>query len=195
MDKYRFLVGLSAALLCCANVQGAVLSLSPLSQNINLGSIFTIDVGVSSLGSAIAPSVGVFDFDLGFDSNRLMFQSASFGSGLDVLGLGSIQSATQHAGSVNLFELSLDSIDDLNSLQPGAFVLAKVTFLAVALGDASLTLTINALGDAAGDSLTVTLGDSAKVTVLGAVPEPATYALFALGIAGIVLTGQQRRRA
>ena len=69
------------------------------------------------MGSNIAPSLGTFDLDLSFNNSILSLDSVAFGDQLDILGLGSLQIATPGTGIVNLYELSFDSVDDLNNLQ------------------------------------------------------------------------------
>jgi PEP-CTERM motif len=189
---------LAVSLLACVSAHAAPVSVSPTTQSVNVGSTFTLDVDISELGAGSAPSLGVFDFDLGFDTTRLAFQSAVYGTGLDVLGLGSLQTTTPGAGTVNLFELSLDTIADLDSLQADAFRIVTLTFQALAAGDTSFTLSANAFGDAAGDALPVTFGAPASVTLVGdttggTAPEPASLAILALGLLGVALARKFQR--
>ena len=151
-----------------------------------LGGTVSFDVNVSGLGGGTA--LGTFDIDLLFDSALLSFDLATFGNQLDLFGLGSIQSATPAAGSVNFFELSLDSITDLNTLQATQFRLATLTFTTLALGNSSpITLSVNALGDAPGGSIPATLqGASLTVEPVSAVPEPGTWAMVGLGGLGLI---------
>lgn len=168
---------------CRASV---IVSISPSSQTVPLGGTVNIDVNVSGLGGGTA--LGTFDVDLLFDSALLSFNLATFGNQLDLFGLGSIQSVTPGPGSVNIFELSLDSITDLNTLQATQFRLATLTFTTLALGSSSpITLSVNALGDASGGSIPATL-QSASLTVepASSVPEPRTWPMVGLGIGGLV---------
>lgn len=179
------LAPLIGAILAYASAQAAVLSVLPSSQTVNSGDTLSVDLRMSDLGDGTSPSIGVFDIDLLFDPLLLSFGSATYGTGLDVLGLGSLQIATLGVGSVNLFELSFDTIDDLNTLQPAAFTLATLTFTALADGTSVLTLFVNALGDAEGSSLPATL-QNGSVTVGSPpptpVPEPESYALLLAGL-------------
>jgi hypothetical protein len=174
-------------------VHAATITIVPTSQNIAVGNQFVVGLQISGVGAGSAPSVGTFDLDLGFDPLLLSFVGATYGTGLDVLGLGSIQSTTPGGSSVNLFELSLDSAADLNTLQPASFILATLTFDALANGTSPLTISPNALGDADGNSLAATLvnGSVTVGPVPTGVPEPSTFALLACGFGGLAF---MRRR-
>ncbi len=170
------------------------MSVSPVAQTVSVGASFTVEISISGLDAGVAPSLGVFDLDFGFDAARVAFQSANFGPGLDVLGLGSLQVVTPGAGTVNLFELSLDSITDLNDLQPDGFLLGSLTFQAIGVGDVPFTLTGNSFGDAEGNVLAVAFGPSGSATVVGSVPEPGTFALLVWGVIGIAIGAARRER-
>lgn len=159
---------------------GSLLAISPSSSTASIGSAVSIDIKVADLASDV--SVGVFDIEVVFDPAVLSFSSGILGSQLDLLGLGSVQSITPvGSGRVGVFELSLDSVDDLNSLQLPAFRLVTLTFDAIAAGSSALTLSVNAIGDASGNPIAAeVLG--ASVLVAGVVPEPSTYALMLAGL-------------
>ncbi|MBL8227365.1 MAG: hypothetical protein JNL98_02765 [Bryobacterales bacterium] len=179
----RFAHILSLVLALDSMASAATLVVSPVSQNVALGSqaVFTVDI--AGLGNGVAPSVGVFDFDILFDPAILSFSGVVFGNQLDILGLGSIQSATPGFGSVNLFELSLDTVADLNDLQSPAFILATLTFDTLANGVSPITINLNSLGDADGAAIAATITDgSVEVGQSTVVPEPAYWPLLALGL-------------
>ena len=167
------------------------LSVIPEGPAVNVGSTFSVDVVASGLVDGAAPSIGTYDLDLSYNSSVVSFASATFGTGLNVLGLGSIQDVDSSVpGKVNLFELSLDSQADLNQLQNDTFKLFTLTFNAAAAGSTALGLTINALGDAAGNSLDATL-QNATVAV-APVPLPSTVLLLLSGLCVLVLTRTRR---
>ena len=181
MLRTVFWSSLLTGLLACSGVHAAALAITLSSQTVNVGNTVTLNLQISGLGNGVAPSLGVFDIDFGFDPALLSFSSALYGSGLDVLGLGSLQAITPGVGTVNLLELSLDSVADLNALQLDAFTLVTLSFNALASGFGPFTLTVNSLGDAEGLSIPVTV-EGGSVTINAAVPEPATSALVALGL-------------
>ena len=167
------------------------LSLVPSTQNVSVGNSFSVDLRIDGLGDGVAPSVGTYDLNVSFDSMLVSFDTATYGTGLDVWGLGSLQATTPGSGSVNLFELSFDTPEDLNLYQPAGFKLATLTFQALSGGTSPLSLSLNAFGDADGVSLPATLQNS-SVTVT-AVPEPETYVMMLAGLA--VLSAVARRRS
>lgn len=173
------------------------LAATPTTQNIVVGSFATIDIRIEGLGAGEAPSLGTYDLGVTFNPSLLSFVSATFGDGvlgnqLDLFGLGNVSSVTPSTGMVNLFELSLDTTADLNTLQASSFVLASLHFTGLSVGTSAIDLTVNALGDADGDPLAASL--SAGSVVVTAVPEPATYALMLAGI-GLIVTVARKRRA
>ena len=176
-------------LVACAGAHAAAIQVLPLSQNVNAGDPFIVTLQISGLGAGSAPSVGTFDIDLGFDSSLVSFVSTAYGTGLDIFGLGDLQFTTPGAGTVNLFELSLDGATDLNSLQPASFVLATLSFSALANGTSPFILSLNALGDADGNALPATLQNGSVIigSSTPSIPEPATLLLLFGGLGAIGL--------
>lgn len=161
---------LALVLLALASpARATTIFFSPSSLTATVGGDVFVDLEISGLGDGSAPSVGVFDLDITFSEAILSFQDLTWGSGLDVLGLGSLQAATLGIGTVNLFELSFDSVIDLNALQPSAFTLATLRFLALGTGESGLGLSVNSLGDADGNSIDAALG-TARVNVVRDTP-------------------------
>lgn len=183
--------------LACAWAHATTLSISPTSQTIAPGASVFIDVTISDVNDGTTPELGAFDLDLGFDAGILSFQNATFGTGLDVFGLGDIQSASETlSGVLNLLEISLDTAEDLASAQPTAFVLATIQFLASGTGTSALTLAINSLSDGEGNSI-IADTTSGSITVergsTGNVPEPATLLLCVAGLLGARMARQRRK--
>lgn len=184
-----------AGLLACGSAwSAATLQVLSATSVVEVGETFVVRVRVSGLGEAMTPSIGVYDIDLLYDSAQTSFYDMHFGSGLDPLGLGSLPEAKETVpGTLNLFELSLDSADDLNVTQPGTFDLASVYFSAMKSGVASFSLSINAIGDADGESLSLDVLPPLSIAIT-AVPEPQTVALL-LGGLGLVGVAARRRSA
>lgn len=167
------------------------LSVIPESPTANVGSTFSVDVVASGLVDGAAPSIGTYDLDLSYNSSIASFASIAYGTGLDVLGLGSLQTVTPDTpGTVNVFELSFDTIADLNQLQHDTFKLFTLTFNAAAAGTSALGLTLNALGDANGDSVAATLQNAS--VVIAPVPLPPTVLLLLSGVVGFALFRTRR---
>jgi hypothetical protein len=178
--------------------QAISIDVVPSTQTVDLGDVVSVALTISGLGDLTAPSLGTFDLDLSFDTGILGFVGATFGDPtlgdqLDLFGLGSLTAATPGAGGVNLFQLSLDTIEDLDTLQAGAFTLATLTFNTVGAGTSALGLSLNTLGDAAGAPLLATLGAGSVTVNRGAVPVPAPATLLSFGIGLAAVAGLARR--
>jgi hypothetical protein len=165
MRKMRWLAMICGLIIEAGSSWGqtVLLDLVPSSQQVQLGTPTTVAMKISGLGDGTAPSLGTFDLDLTFDPAILSCTSATFGDPilgdqLDLRRLGSRAVPTPGDGVMNLFELSLDSPDDLNTLQVGAFILATITCDTLALGTSPLRITVHALGDALGVPLTASVG-------------------------------------
>lgn len=183
-------------LLCCSTAGTAhaavMLSVVPSSQTVPVGSSMSVDVNISGFGAGTAPSLGTFDVTVDYDPAVLSYSFVAFGPGLDVLGLGSIQSVLPGFGTVNLFELSLDTITELNSFQQSSFSLFTLGFTVAGAGTSLISLSVNALGDAEGSSLLATI-QNGSVTADNphAIPEPRLG--WIVGVVVACLGWTQRR--
>ena len=108
-----------------------VLELTPVAQT---ASRVDIALQISGLGDGTTPSLSTFDVDVSFDAALLDFSNAAFGDPvlgdqLDLLSLGGnpLEALLTSPGLTNLYELSLDSVEDLDNLQADSFTLAVLT--------------------------------------------------------------------
>ena len=190
-------IGSMLLLLVSGTSQAITVSFDPTAQTVATGSFVSVKLGISGLGNGAAPSLGTFDLNIGYNPSLLSFTSVIFGDPvlgdqLDLFSLGSLTSSDNTTpGTVNVFELSFDSVADLNTLQAANFTLATFTFSALSGGTSPLSISINALGDANGDPLAATMA-SGNVTVT-AVPLPGAVWLFGSGLLGLI--GVARRKA
>lgn len=176
----------------------------PVSQDVFFGNQAMVDIVISGLGDGDAPSLGAFDFVLGFDPSILALSSVVFGDPLlgdqlDLFAIGAnpMGASESTPGEWNLFEVSLDLPMDLEDLQAGTFVLASLTFDTLALGTSGLDLFPGLIepvfGDAYGEPLEYTI-DPGSITVVegtAPVPEPGTILLLGSGLLG--LAGLRKR--
>lgn len=155
------------------------------------GSNIEVDVIVADLGNDI---VATYDIDVQFDASTLAFDGFAFGLGLgdealfEVFNIGPFESG----GVVDVAAVSLLSDDDLFALQGGGPVtLGTLKFLDQGQqGDVSSLLFVN-WGD-----FNDVKGRRNQVLIPGGnVPEPATYALTGLALAGLLASRLARRRA
>lgn len=185
----------------CPNVfADIIISVVPNTQSLVTGSTVTVELEIAGLGGFSPPALGVFDLNLAFDPTLLSFSNATFGDPvlgdqLDPTGMGNtISFFSSGSGTVELFDLSLDSDTILNSLQPASFGLVSVIFNSIGQGTSPLTLSINAVGDADGNSLSVDLQNgSINLTAVSATPEPATLSMALWAVAVCFMTGLRRK--
>jgi hypothetical protein len=188
-------LAVAGAFLTSVSAHAITLSLIPASSSVTVGTPVDLQLRISGLGDGTAPSLGAYDFTLGFDPSILGFSPFSFGDPvlgdqLDFLGSGTVtlfDGATP--GQLTVFELSMASVADLDSLQAPEFALATVSFNTLAIGTSGLEFLSSAFTDSVGGPLQVELGrGSVEVTDSGTpVPEGGNPAvLLALGLLSFV---------
>ncbi|PPD35032.1 MAG: hypothetical protein CTY19_02715 [Methylomonas sp.] len=170
-----------------------MVSISDITQAGN--SIF-VQIGVTGLNQSSAPSLGTYDLNLNFDPSHLSFSGAVFGDALlgnqlDLFNVGGNLSGADltDPGTVNFYEVSLDSVTDLNDLQAESFTLATLSFDVLNFGTSDLTLSVNAFGDAEGNDLPVTTLSTSVTTV----PLPSAIFMMVSGLMCLGFAGQSRK--
>lgn len=209
MIKHAIALGVAACSLLGVPAEAAVVSITPNQSSQLVGSTFSLDVNVSGLGTEI---VSVFDLNIYFDPTLLKGVSYTLGAGLGGpwTDLGFTQSDT-----FDLFALSnlvdpLDPLTDdaLAALQsPGGFTLVTLTFDAIGDGVSQVYFGLGANErDIVGrnsEFLSVQYQDAcvAVNSTTGGpnvcridIPEPSTYALVGLALAGMLTPTMLRRR-
>jgi hypothetical protein len=131
----------------------AAVDVSVGTETVSAGGVTTVDLDISGLGNGVA--LGTFDLNVGFNSAIVGLASTTFGGPqgdeLNVGGYGTLTSATPGAGTVELFDLSLDVNPADFSSQPGSFTLAQLTFDGLKSGTSALTLSVTGYEAGLGD--------------------------------------------
>ncbi len=183
---------LSGVLLSVAafNANAITLSVDPSLQAVEVSDSVSVDVVISELGNFAAPSLGAFDVDVTFDASLLTPTAVTFGTELDLFGFGINPRGVSLGDPIDVFEISLDSASDLNSLQPGTFTLFSITFSADAAGTSSIDFGTILLADAAGNAFGDPTTVGGEITIRspqGAVPAASPLVLLLSGLCGLVL--------
>jgi MYXO-CTERM domain-containing protein len=210
MKKHALALALAACSLIGAAAQAATVTITPTPISVLTGDTFSLDIKVSNLGTEI---VSVFDLNVYFNPAMLTGVSYTLGAGLGGtwtdLSFVDVNNFDLFAFS-NLVDPADPATDDLlAALQsPGGFTLATLTFDAVGAG-------VSFVDFGLGSNERDIVGRSAQfisVQFQGAcvavnsptggnnvcrttsIPEPSTYTLAALALAGILVPGALRRR-
>lgn len=122
-----------------ADIQAAIINFTPNTQTVVLGDTVTVDVSISENNTT--SKIAGFDLFMNFNSTLLSLSNVVFGTGLDLLGLGSLQDDVLISdGLVEVAETSFDSRDDLFALQPEEFVLFSLVFNTISTGTTNVAL-------------------------------------------------------
>jgi hypothetical protein len=179
----KALIAAIVLLMLPSNVKAAPLTLSivPLSQTVT-GPNQTVTVNLTISGLTRPPAIGAFDLDLTYLPSVLTPTAVTFGPFLGNEGFGEVlNSFTFPPGIVDLAAVSLLTDTELNTLQPPGFLLATVSFQAVAAGTTPLSFSQVIVDDAFANKL-VTETTPGTVTV---VPEPASLWLVSLVVSAM----------
>lgn len=183
-------------------VHAVGLTFVPAVQDVNIGDTAVVDLQVVGVGDHTFPAVGAFDVTVNFNPSVLSFVGATFGGFLGDISLGEATATTTlGASQVQLFEVSFLEANStscvfcippyLNDLQSSSFVIASLSFQAIAGGSSSLRLSNIILSDENGDELNDPDLLSAVINVRGegstAVPEPSTLVLLGTCLLGLLL--------
>jgi len=190
--SFTVLITFFLFLISVSSAQAISLSFVPDSSTVTQGGSVNVDLVVSDLGHFTDNSLSAYDLDVTFDSTLLTFNGITFGTGLDIWGLGGnitdVDSSTP--GLIDFYEISFDFEEDLNDYQEGSFTLATLSFTAstTSTGTSALLFSDVMLSDAGWSSLTADTINSGSIEVASAsspVPEPATVLLLASGLLGM----------
>ncbi len=191
---------LLGALLFVSHIAGAsatTLSISPSGQNVNLGQPTAVDIVIAGLGDGIAPSLGAFEVEIGFDESRLALSDVVFSDLLGDIGIDADASSTPSTSTVGLFGFSFLFADELALIQSDSFTLATLSFDTIAAGDANVRGISTFLSDGIGFELTLDQPiDDAVITIAAPmqIPQPSVAWLALIGLLAFVRRPNQRRQ-
>jgi hypothetical protein len=191
--KHYLFLCLLPILFAANNAYSAIsLAFNPISQSQDA---LEIGILISGLSANTSPSLSTYDLDVHFDDSHLTFENAVFGdpqlgNQLDLQNFGANLSSAviTSPGLLNLYELSFDSVSDLNDLQADSFTLAVLTFAVISEQTSNLEMTINTIGDANGDAL------SAQAASSTVAPVPLPSALWLMGSVLAVICRQVNKQ-
>ena len=180
------------ALGMVSTAEAVTISLVPNANSVPVGGLLAVDVVASDLGGS---AVAAFDVNVDFDPSVVTFESIVFGTGLD---LGTFGSSTdvdaETVGQVNVYELSFELTEDLETLQPdGAFTLFTVLFKGFGAGaNGLISVSPLSIASAAGDAMAAVARSPISVGVTP-VPLPAAAWLLMSGLVGVARFSRSRR--
>lgn len=180
----RLRTGLLVTLFCAAGFQSAVaatLTLVPGNSSVSVGDEVSVDVQISGLGLNTAPSLGTYDITIDIPS-VFTFDNVAFGDPSlgDQLGPSVLTNATPGSNSIDLLEVSFDTVPTLNAQQPDTFTLAVLNFTANSAGSGNFSVGAATLGDASAAPLSYNVSNATIGVINSASPVPEPSALLPL---------------
>lgn len=191
---------LAVAFLTWNHATATILSLEPPLTIAGPGDTVALDLTIADLGDGSPLSLGAFKLEILFDPGALSYVGTVFGEELndplDAFTPDFQDAALSGPGVITLAEVSLIGAADLNSDQPGAFVLATLEFFVDVLPPGTFTVVdfgVVSLSDASGAPLAdIDLAEAVIRNPPIDVAEPMTLLLMALGVLGILATRRGR---
>lgn len=163
----------------------AVLSFSATPTPAVVGS--TVDLNVQLTGAA---DLFGYQFTLSFDPSVLQLVGATEGGLLSSAGNTIFDASTvdNTVGSVLVYSALIGALPGAN----GSGSLTHLSFNVLTVGSTALTFSDTIFLDSNFGDISLQIANGSLQTV--AVPEPASYALFGLGIAGLVALRRRQRQ-
>jgi len=190
------LAAMVAAGAAASGEAAPIVSIAPPTQTAVGGDTVSVDIVVSGLTDPI----GAYYLSVLFNNSILAGASYTNDPSGKLGPLGEDFSFGFSGGSLDLFYVADASWEpaDLSGAQGASFVLASISFTALANGRSGITLDAVDLSDAAGDTLLASSGRNGEVCVGGPcpgdVPEPGYMVLVLSGVASLVAHRRVARR-
>ena len=197
----KLIVILASIILLSLPVQATLITLSPSSTIVQLGSSFTLDVDVSDIDTTNGEVLALFELLIGFDNSIFALNNIAFGSSLDGGIFGDSDQfidpePLDPTSATTVFENTFLDLAELQALQMGSFTILTFTFDAIALSPGSdLTVDIIPFGFLDFDGFDLTVNPNNQGSILPAtiavieqtvVPEPASIILWLVPLLGLL---------
>ncbi len=178
------------------------LSVEPSSSAGVVGDTIVVDLVWDGTGGMTPTYLADFDVDVSYDPSIVSFLGGIIDPEFGVDSFGCFDCAVDGStpGTVNLFEVSFDSVLDVLANQDGlgnTFSLASLSFEGLADGLSALTLNGINFGDEFGGGFmprllngNIAIGDPVHPPV----PEPSTFLLLGSGLAGFAAWRMRQQR-
>lgn len=199
MKKLLSSIGLAVgAMLVSAPASASIaLTFTPSATHVNIGEGLTVEVRITGLGDEILSA-----FDLNFRYNPALVDwtlAEYFGANLgNTIGLNNNGMPN---GDLGLDDSSMDDDATLSLNQANDFLLLRFSLVGTADGVTDFSLGTNPffernLVGLGGNTLNVAIGNTCIAVGTGncTIPEPSTYALAGVALAGAFVPGALRRR-
>ncbi len=187
LNLYIALLCVFLILTSCQTKAGAMtLSFDPALQEVQIGSPAIVDLYISGLEGHIA--IKTFALDILWDPRKLRLNSVEFGNQLNLFGLGSWTSVTPEGiGAVDIYEVSFDSVEDLQNNQLDEFSLATLTFDTILTGTSLLGTSSEVFGMSDGSPCIIDIIEMGRINIVedNAVSLPASLILLISGLTGL----------
>lgn len=203
---------LMAALAASSLAGAATISMTAAPASLAPGQNFSIRFSISGLTAAPGDSLSGFDLNVLYDSGRVQFNGAGFqdaASGFNQLDIpeagsfGFFGEASSAAGVIDVFGVSGNSANFLDSVQSDQFQFLSLNFTALGV-DGSTAIGIDMFDpnllflDSGNGDLSVNFANSSVAVVIGQgagqVPEPQSLLLFLAGAVALATSKRWRAR-
>ena len=201
LKSSQMLILLLTGILLHSPAQAITVTVDPVILNVALGNHAIVGIMIYGYAPGLPANIaiGSYDFNINYNPAVLGFKSLVFGSSLGNP-TNSVTSYSNNSvsGVLTISETSSLSPNELYALQGqywpiDSFIAATVQFDTLDKGVSPLSIDINSLLTERGGNFDATYSDPGSVTVNSAVPEPSTFLLLGVGVAGLAFMRRRKQ--